>query len=259
MNKIIAKKISDTLNGHEVTLERRKKISESLKKYYKAGGKVNLGMLGKFHSKEWKEEARKRMLKNNPFKDKKHSKKSIERMKKNHIGMLGKIHSKETKEKMSEIHQGKKHSKETKEKLRQINLNKKLSEEHKKHISDGNMGRIVSDITKEKIRKKLLGHPGIKGKDNPSWRGGISKEPYSFDFTRELKELIRKRDNYTCQICGKIQIESMIPFPVHHIDYNKTNSNQNNLITLCRSCHPKTNHNRKYWIKYFEKFMPIPM
>ncbi len=35
----------------------------------------------------------------------------------------------------------------------------------------------------------------------------------------------------------------------NHIDYNKKNSNLNNLITLCGSCHTKTNTNRNYWIK----------
>lgn len=38
---------------------------------------------------------------------------------------------------------------------------------------------------------------------------------------------------------------------VHHIDYNKLNCNPNNLITLCKSCHMKTNFNREYWLDYF--------
>ena len=236
----------------------KKKISDSLKKYYELGGKVNKGMLGKYHSEKWKEEARTRMLKDNPFKGKKHLEESIEKMRKNHIGMSGKKHSEETRKKMKESQLGKKISKETKEKLRQINLGKKRSEKHKKAISKGLKGHITLKITKEKISKSLMGHVGIRGDKNNFWQGGISKEPYSFDFTRELKELIRKRDNYVCQICGKKQTEEMVPFPIHHINYNKKNSNPNNLITLCRSCHGKTNHNRKYWIEYFEKFMPIP-
>lgn len=230
---------------HKPTKGIRKKISESLKKYYKEGGKVNRGMLGKHHTLEWKEKAKERMLKSNPFKGKKHSKDSIEKMKENHIGMLDKKHTEKTKLKMSKKHKGQKRP------WAGRYTHKPLSKEHKKHISEGNKGHIVLDITKEKIRKKLLGHPGIKGKDNNFWQGGISKQPYSFDFTRELKELIRKRDNYTCQICEKKQTENMIPFPVHHIDYNKKNSDSINLVTLCRTCHPRTNHNRDYWIKYF--------
>jgi hypothetical protein len=37
----------------------------------------------------------------------------------------------------------------------------------------------------------------------------------------------------------------------NHIDYNKKNCNPNNLISLCNSCHSKTNFDRKYWINYF--------
>ena len=39
---------------------------------------------------------------------------------------------------------------------------------------------------------------------------------------------------------------------VHHIDYDKNNSNPNNLIVLCKGCHAKTNFNREYWGSYFK-------
>lgn len=81
------------------------------------------------------------------------------------------------------------------------------------------------------------------------WKGGISFEPYSVDWTKTLKISIRERDKYTCRICGKHQED--IVFPVHHIDYNKKNCNTDNLILLCLSCHAKTNINRNYWINYF--------
>jgi len=66
-----------------------------------------------------------------------------------------------------------------------------------------------------------------------------------------LKRSIRERDNYTCRICGKQQTE--ITFAVHHKDYDKKNCNPDNLITLCRSCHSKTNQNRDYWLNYFKQ------
>ena len=87
----------------------------------------------------------------------------------------------------------------------------------------------------------------IKGKTHPNWQGGISKYGYSYLFNLELKEIIRKRDNYTCQKCHKKGNT------VHHIDYNKENCKENNLITLCLSCNFKVNYNRKFWIKYFIK------
>jgi len=79
------------------------------------------------------------------------------------------------------------------------------------------------------------------------WKGGISFLPYPLKWTKKLKQQIRKRDKFVCQICGKNG------FVVHHIDYDKDNCSPKNLTTLCRKCHRKTNDNRKFWIKYFKK------
>ena len=40
---------------------------------------------------------------------------------------------------------------------------------------------------------------------------------------------------------------------VHHINYDKKNCSSDNLISLCHSCHLKTNYNRVYWENYFSK------
>jgi len=89
------------------------------------------------------------------------------------------------------------------------------------------------------------------GKNAPNWQGGLSFELYPIEFTKELKEQIRKRDNYTCQLCGKKQGKRKLP--VHHIDYNKENLDPNNLISLCMKCHAKTNFNREFWETVFTK------
>jgi len=34
--------------------------------------------------------------------------------------------------------------------------------------------------------------------------------------------------------------------------WNKKNSKEDNLISLCASCHCKTNSNREYWTNYFQ-------
>ena len=87
---------------------------------------------------------------------------------------------------------------------------------------------------------------------------GKSFELYSVDWTDDLKDSIRKRDDYICKICGihqdELDMGQLKKLDVHHMDYNKDNLNPNNLITLCRSCHVKTNFNREYWIKYFENY-----
>lgn len=89
--------------------------------------------------------------------------------------------------------------------------------------------------------------------ENSNWYiNGKSLEIYPLEFNKELKETIRKRDNYTCQICGKSAKDNGRALDVHHIDYNKQNLNPNNLISLCISCHMKTNYNRDIYIEYFE-------
>ena len=90
----------------------------------------------------------------------------------------------------------------------------------------------------------------LNKENHPRWMGGKSFEPYSLDWTNTLKKEIRQRDNYTCQLCGCRQEDTT--HLVHHIDYNKKNCNPDNLITLCRSCHTKTNTNRDYWLQFFK-------
>lgn len=146
---------------------------------------------------------------------------------------------------------GKKHTEEHIRKRSVALTGKKLSPQHARKIrkygyQKGNnnwLGRKHTEKSKEKMSKVRFGR--FKGKDNPCWRGGISFEPYSVDWTETLKKSIRQRDKYTCQICGK---EPAIQ--VHHIDYNKKNSSPSNLITLCKSCHQKTSFNREYWRDY---------
>lgn len=85
------------------------------------------------------------------------------------------------------------------------------------------------------------------GEKNGRWNGGTSFEPYSPEWTPKLKEQIRKRDGHSCALCLADGNQ------VHHIDYNKKNCSADNLITLCRSCHSKTNTRRAYWKSLFSK------
>ena len=86
------------------------------------------------------------------------------------------------------------------------------------------------------------------GSDHPHWRGGAGYAPYSSDWL-EVRIKIKERDNYTCQVCGIINKS----IAAHHIDYNKLNNDENNLICLCNSCHAKTTmDDRIYWQQYFK-------
>jgi hypothetical protein len=100
--------------------------------------------------------------------------------------------------------------------------------------------------------KKCFGKT-ISGEKSYLWKGGISFYPYPQDWTNTLKESIRERDSYMCQICGIHKDELKQKLHIHHIDYDKENLDPKNLITLCIYCHMKTNGNRKYWINYFKE------
>lgn len=143
------------------------------------------------------------------------------------------------------------HSEETKKKMREVRKGSKA------YQWKGGKPRC------EKCEKELsargcrvcLGCRDRNGEKNPMWCGGKSFEPYTLEWNRRLKEEIRERDNFTCQICKDNQGKRK--FSVHHIDYNKKNCTKDNLITLCVKCHSKTNHNRENWIQYFKRLCLI--
>ena len=87
----------------------------------------------------------------------------------------------------------------------------------------------------------------MRGAGNPNWKDGISYESTKLyrRFWHQARKA-RKRDNYTCQICGSTER----PQVVHHI--KRVGSFQqpeqahklSNLVTLCRSCHLKVHRGK---------------
>lgn len=169
---------------------------------------------------------------------------------------FGKHHSEETIQKMSEAHKGKKLSEESKRKISKSHKGisswikiKHHSEEAKQKMSKAHKGYITwnkgkKGIYSEEARKKMS--ESHKGEKSYFWKGGISFEPYNKEWTKTLKKSIRERDGYTCRICWHYPA-----FECHHINYDKKNCNPENLVTLCNSCHTKTNHDREKWERFF--------
>ena len=110
----------------------------------------------------------------------------------------------------------------------------------------------IKNIYSKRCRKcsgKIVSEK-IKGKKNGQYVHGKSFKPYPLGWTKTFKEQIRYRDGYKCQICGKPEVENCRKLDVHHIDYDKENIDPENLTSLCKSCHMKTNGNRDYWYVY---------
>lgn len=221
------KKISIANMGKTISEETRKRLSESHKGYIptkEARRKMSLAISGKNH----------------PMYGKTHTKEAKEKIR---LAGLGRKMSMEQKLKVSEFHKGKILSFETKKKMSLAKKGRLFTEEHKKKLS----AWIRPKEMRLKISKSRKGK--CKGNKNSSWLGGISFEPYGIDFNDKVKELVRRRDNYTCRLCGIKQVKPKLD--IHHIEYNKRNNDLDKLISLCRSCHTKTNHNREKWIKFF--------
>ena len=153
---------------------------------------------------------------------------------------------------------GRKQTPETRAKISTAKKGKKrapFSPEWRAKISAGMMGKNRGPRTPE-VRAKIsaaLKRLYADPTKNPRWLGGISREPYAWEFNEELKEEVRRRDNHKCQLCGAPQAECEKTLHVHHIDYDKANNDPVNLITLCSSCHPRTSGaNRKHWMAMFQ-------
>jgi len=159
---------------------------------------------------------------------------------------------------------------------------KRFSKEHRKNMSIAQKGRILTKDHKKNMIKNRRSYKGInnpfygkhhtkesknkiskrkielnlhKGNKNGRWIDGRSYEPYTAKF-KKLREEIRKRDNYKCQLCKIKQKNHIInkkheKLSIHHIDYNKKNCKKNNLISLCRKCNSIVNKNRQGWYLYF--------
>lgn len=91
----------------------------------------------------------------------------------------------------------------------------------------------------------------LSGENNPMWQGGIMPQPYAPGFSKTLKNCIRKRDQYTCQLCGMTEKELGYKLSIHHSDYDKTNHDESNLFATCKRCNSLVNTNREIWEVYF--------
>lgn len=156
---------------------------------------------------------------------------------------LGRHRSDETKKRIGAASARRKHTEETRTKMSLSHKRMTLSEEHRKAIARGNQGKNKGRIRSSEYKKKMS--ETTSREKHWNWQGGISSEPYPTTWTEDLREAIRKRDGHRCVSCGAGQEGKRLD--IHHVDYDKANLDPRNLVSLCRSCHVKTNTLRDYW------------
>jgi len=156
--------------------------------------------------------------------------------------------------KISKALKGIKRSKEFCQRNGEIKRGMNVSNETRQKQSKALKGRKFSNIHRKRISKS------VKGRRNPSWKGGISFEPYCPKFNDEFKERVRRFWGYECGICGKSQKDNGIKLSVHHVNYEKMVCCDNTpplFITTCKNCHTKTNWNRNHWENMLTEYIMI--
>jgi hypothetical protein len=94
------------------------------------------------------------------------------------------------------------------------------------------------------------------GENHPNWQGGLSFGKYCKLFNSRFKERQRAYMGYVCLLCGSPQ--NGVKHIPHHVNYDKMmccSDVKPLFVTLCRSCHSKTNFNREYWEEYFTEII----
>lgn len=185
---------------------------------FQKGHKINLG---KKHSKEWKEN---------------HGKKIKELWK-----------TSKYREKIIFSIKGKKKPPFTDQHIKNMSISRKGI--HSSPKTEFKKGFKHTQEFKENLSKR------ITGENNWNWQGGISRCKHDKFFNNKFKRLIRKRDNQICMLCGVHREKLKRALDVHHVNYDKLFTVPQNCISLCLSCHSKTNKNRKYWINFFQDLL----
>jgi len=183
--------------------------------------------------------------------------------------MKGKERSTEHCLKLSEAQKGKyypnRYTPGRNQKISKTLTGRPRSKEHSLNISKAKSGKLNLKLRGTKrpdLSKWNREHP-LQGEMSPHWQGGISFMPYDSKFNSQLKTKIHNRDNHTCQLCGITEREHIDRIgqrlTVHHVDYNKRHTSEENLILLCHSCNSKVNHQRDSWIEYFKRRITCPL
>ena len=182
-------------------------------------------------------------------------------------GMFGKKHNDNARKKQSLARLGKKETPEIREIKRLAAVKRWADPEYRKKqtlaIKNTNRTYVRTEEHNMKLGATHIGkipwNKGygdyIKGSKNPMYKDGSSIK-YPIEFDKELRRKVRQRDKYICQQCFKKGKNRRLS--IHHIDGDKNNSNIDNLVSLCQSCHQKIHVNMLFHNIFFKKLIVIP-
>ena len=121
--------------------------------------------------------------------------------------------------------------------------------EVKAKISKALMGHKVSEETRQKIR---IANSGSNGS---GWIDGRASMKYPAMFNKKIKQEIKQRDDFRCQLCGRSEgwckEKYGVGLSINHIDFNKKNCAKENLNALCSGCNTYINWHQPTFKKYF--------
>jgi len=169
--------------------------------------------------------------------------------------LRGRIQSKEHRIKNSNVHKGQipwhkgRVNVYSEKALKNISegTKKAMTEEVRDKLRQSHIGKVIAHEQKKKISATMQGIPFEE------WNGFTSSGLYDINFNNKFRQLIRKRDNQICMNCNVHREQIKESLSVHHINYDKNCTIEQNCISLCRRCHTFTNLNRPYWIKLFQE------
>ena len=108
----------------------------------------------------------------------------------------------------------------------------------KKRLEKSRSGRLFCSPQHQANWRKTH----LRGENSWNWKGGY--EPYYGPNWEEQRRNTLERDDYTCQVCGNIEIEErelsahhIIPFREFGRERYKEANHLFNLLTVCNSCH----------------------
>ena len=104
------------------------------------------------------------------------------------------------------------------------------------------------------VSETKLSNPNRFGEYAGNWRGGLSFVDYPQEFSELLRTKIRDKYNNCDYMSGlhKSICNKNVNLDVHHIDYDKSNNSEDNLIPLSKHNHMRTNGDRLLWERLFK-------